>query len=1070
MLPIDASMFPRLSTRKALIVVDAQNDFLSEDGALYIGNPTGLTDRIVQLVRDFRPHGPIVWVRSEFERPRPVNSEQILTSDSPMAGARRAVPRGRRPQANPHNQTTSDCPEGFLSGKPGTPECVRPDSTGSNFHPAIKEIIEKKDLQSVKSFYSAFRSEELVRRLRMRIVTELYICGSLTNVGVLATAIDAASHGFDITIIEDCCGHRSLMRHNNALRKFTEHTGCVAITRETLLELWNPSPKLENGPQGEFEGAKETQSKALADSDGKLPEKSKLSASASDLDSALAKLSLDAKPPTELPELPGPAKATSPPDRNWLKQERLKLTRERLSINEPKAPLGDSSSVPNNGNAVADEAELPGPARAARAPTNQTRSQSERLRAMRAKIPENAFKASPDDDLNAPDSGDDAPRRPKPEARTAPASPPADNWLFSERLRFMKEKLAARSVKNSPDDDLNANSGDDSQDELANTARGKETKAQPQSGTYGKVEKYVETSLLKPTNGVVEKDGSNSSHPKDGERIDAKKSGLTREKLNTSGKESRGMDGLDTIADDMERTLNFKDEPQNRVEGHAAMDSSEESLMGESEPLCEGDTKIVYNVLLEPLSNNIFDKIRDEVRWQRMSHQGGEVPRLVAVQGQVDNDGSMPIYRHPSDESPPLLPFSPTVNEIKEIVQQRVGHPLNHALIQFYRDGNDYISEHSDKTLDIAKGSFIVNVSLGAERTMVLRTKRPPKVHDSDTPKPESATAPGPKREVQRAQLPHNSMCQMGLKTNERWLHAIRQDKRLDREKSEAELAYDGGRISLTFRQIGTFLDRDSRLIWGQGAKAKTRGEAHEVVNGQTPEAINMLQAFGRENQSADFDWDTFYGIGFDVLHISASPRLFTSGDKVVNMRIQLMLAEFGVGYAKGSLSPLFNWKNAKRSKDAAGAVPESLPIKFVDNDLGKSAVQGDIAIMMYLDRVYGKGGETVSQPELARQFARFQQGLGVLDKHRASQNIRELKRELDIWEGYAGEAEFIAGSSMTLADFAFWPVLHDIFQVEDGLAGLENLKVYYKRIKGRESGEQVLSVPTAKEAGTPKK
>lgn len=33
---------------------------------------------------------------------------------------------------------------------------------------------------------------------------------------------------------------------------------------------------------------------------------------------------------------------------------------------------------------------------------------------------------------------------------------------------------------------------------------------------------------------------------------------------------------------------------------------------------------------------------------------------------------------------------------------------LNHVLIQKYRNGEDYISEHSDKTVDIVRGTSIV--------------------------------------------------------------------------------------------------------------------------------------------------------------------------------------------------------------------------------------------------------------------------------------------------------------------------------------------------------------------------
>lgn len=127
--------------------------------------------------------------------------------------------------------------------------------------------------------------------------------------------------------------------------------------------------------------------------------------------------------------------------------------------------------------------------------------------------------------------------------------------------------------------------------------------------------------------------------------------------------------------------------------------------------ICEGDTDIIGNVLADDLVKNAFENLSHEVQWQCMLHQGGEVPRLVAVQGEVADDGSMPVYRHPSDESPPLLPFSPTVSAIKAATGKHLGHPLNHVLIQFYRDGRDYISEHRDKTIDVVKGSYIANVS-----------------------------------------------------------------------------------------------------------------------------------------------------------------------------------------------------------------------------------------------------------------------------------------------------------------------------------------------------------------------
>ena len=222
---------------------------------------------------------------------------------------------------------------------------------------------------------------------------------------------------------------------------------------------------------------------------------------------------------------------------------------------------------------------------------------------------------------------------------------------------------------------------------------------------------------------------------------------------------------------------------------------------------------------------------------------------------------SFPIYRHPADESPPLLPFSSTVEVIREHVQRVINHPVNHVLIQFYRTGADYISEHSDKTIDVVRGSRIVNISIGAQRVMTLRMKK-------DRAQLLVAQGEAFRRPVQRFPLPHNSMFVMGPETNAKWLHGINHDKRFLTTKSEPERREGGARISLTFRHIGTFLTQDQTRIYGQGAKGKTAEDARPVVNG-TREAEQLIEAFGKENHESDFDWDGNYGGGFDVLHFA---------------------------------------------------------------------------------------------------------------------------------------------------------------------------------------------------------
>ena len=298
--------------------------------------------------------------------------------------------------------------------------------------------------------------------------------------------------------------------------------------------------------------------------------------------------------------------------------------------------------------------------------------------------------------------------------------------------------------------------------------------------------------------------------------------------------------------------------------------------LGPSNSIAEGDSRVIYDYFsdkhLENLTRDssdsdydgkVFTTLKTEIHWQKMSHRAGEVPRLVCAQGEFLENGFIPVYRHPSDEIVPLQPWSPLVKQIRDYVEELVQCPINHCLAQFYRDGNDYISEHSDKTLDIVRGSPIVNVSFGAQRTMRLRTKKAPGIlrNHAGEMRP---------RITQLVPLPHGSVFIFGQESNKIWLHGINPDKRPTWERTALEQAFDGQRISLTFRWIGTFVDRPIRKIWGQGATAKTKSEANDVVNGVEEQTEKMIRAFGIENHDPAFDWEGNYGHGFDVMNYNS--------------------------------------------------------------------------------------------------------------------------------------------------------------------------------------------------------
>jgi hypothetical protein len=151
--------------------------------------------------------------------------------------------------------------------------------------------------------------------------------------------------------------------------------------------------------------------------------------------------------------------------------------------------------------------------------------------------------------------------------------------------------------------------------------------------------------------------------------------------------------------------------------------------------------------------------------------------------------------------------------------------------------------KHSDKTIDVVRGTPIVNVSLGCTRTFRLKKK--------------DGTL------IQKIPFVNNSLFIMGLQTNREFMHSIKRDLREPFLKTLDELSHDGQRISLTFRYIGTFITHQYQ-VYGLGAKNKTLDNSIPMVINE--EILSLVKAFAKENSRSDFNWDENYGGGFDVV------------------------------------------------------------------------------------------------------------------------------------------------------------------------------------------------------------
>jgi len=257
-----------------------------------------------------------------------------------------------------------------------------------------------------------------------------------------------------------------------------------------------------------------------------------------------------------------------------------------------------------------------------------------------------------------------------------------------------------------------------------------------------------------------------------------------------------------------------------------------------------GDTELILDVVPTGYNGNdknnsesIVQRLMKELEWEGMVGAKNEMlPRLQNLQADLPIVGEnsaeylIPIYRYPGNYSGtewPTHPWSPTTHAIKECVEKALqplyDQEMNHCVSNLYRNGSDRIDHHSDKDLDLNRNGVIVSVSLGSTRVMELRDRK----------------SPG---DVARIELPEGSMFVLGPYTNARFTHAVLPEYEVDfLEKNDDTKepkcrTDDGGRISLTLRDVRTFLDVKTQRLFGQGISSScdspqlTEEELHQAT------------------------------------------------------------------------------------------------------------------------------------------------------------------------------------------------------------------------------------------------
>ena len=198
-----------------------------------------------------------------------------------------------------------------------------------------------------------------------------------------------------------------------------------------------------------------------------------------------------------------------------------------------------------------------------------------------------------------------------------------------------------------------------------------------------------------------------------------------------------------------------------------------------------GKLRLYPHLFSAPESARYLDVLKQEVDWKSeritMFGRSFDLPRKTAWFG---DPGLRYTYSGISMEP---LAWTRTLLGIRARVEEASGSTFNSVLLNFYRDGRDSVSWHSDDEPELGEDPVIGSVSFGLERPFRLRHKA---VHARD--------AERTNRPVQLTlSLPNGSYLEMGAGIQRCWAHQLPKRPRLTEE-----------RINLTFRKI---LDRRDR-------------------------------------------------------------------------------------------------------------------------------------------------------------------------------------------------------------------------------------------------------------------
>ena len=205
-------------SNSAVVVIDIQNDFFHEEGAMGKANVVDkpgsnsvftvqkIVPRVQNLLTEARQLCvPVIFIRSEYSK----------WTDSASFKKR-----------------------GMTGGADFRMHC-RPGTWGAEFYRVAPE---PDDFIVIKHRHSAFIDTDLELVLRSSGIKTIVLTGIATNVCVESTARDGFMKDYYVVLVDDCTAAWSVREHESALFNIGAFFGVVASSQE-VIQAWHANKK-----------------------------------------------------------------------------------------------------------------------------------------------------------------------------------------------------------------------------------------------------------------------------------------------------------------------------------------------------------------------------------------------------------------------------------------------------------------------------------------------------------------------------------------------------------------------------------------------------------------------------------------------------------------------------------------------------------------------------------------------------------------------------------------------------------------------------------------------------------